>query len=151
MLTKAARKDEPCPSQLSRIVQRPWGIADLKFFSTSAVSSAGYWLLAYVGFTYRLCNDHYVTVLPKSLILHYRVGYYWTWHFQNSGESEDINGCNHGMQHEFALLASSTAKPQKIYSPSVTFLIDQAYVRLCTGCFFFLTLFTHPKKYPNRR
>eukprot|EP00435_Cladocopium_sp_Y103_P002030 s446_g1.t1 len=30
---QAVRKDEPCPNQLSRIVQRPWGIADLKFFS----------------------------------------------------------------------------------------------------------------------
>ncbi|CAL1138472.1 unnamed protein product [Cladocopium goreaui] len=28
-----SRKAEPCPNQLSRIVQRPWGIADLKFFS----------------------------------------------------------------------------------------------------------------------
>lgn len=32
-----ARKAEPCPNQLSRIVQRPWGIADLKFFSHSVL------------------------------------------------------------------------------------------------------------------
>ena len=28
------RKDDPCPNQLARAVQRPWGIADLKVFGT---------------------------------------------------------------------------------------------------------------------
>ncbi|CAJ1349731.1 unnamed protein product [Effrenium voratum] len=28
-----SRKDVPCPNQLTRITQRPWGISDLKFFS----------------------------------------------------------------------------------------------------------------------
>ena len=31
-----SRKDVPCPQQLSRLVQRPWGVADLKFFSDDA-------------------------------------------------------------------------------------------------------------------
>ncbi|CAK9066377.1 unnamed protein product [Durusdinium trenchii] len=31
-----SRKDEPCPNQLSRIVERPWGVADLKLFSDDA-------------------------------------------------------------------------------------------------------------------
>ena len=30
------RQDEPCPNQLSRIVERPWGVADLKLFSDDA-------------------------------------------------------------------------------------------------------------------
>ena len=31
-----SRKDVPCPAQLSRIVERPWGVADLRFFSDDA-------------------------------------------------------------------------------------------------------------------
>ena len=31
-----SRKDVACPKQLSRIVERPWGVADLKFFSDDA-------------------------------------------------------------------------------------------------------------------
>ena len=32
-LLYVSRKNDPCPAQLARLVERPWGVADLKFFS----------------------------------------------------------------------------------------------------------------------